>query len=189
MEEIKALGTYLEPAKYPEGMIKLFGEECKKKFTCMAPKATKKMSLTFKKNQIYHQRKPGDQLYALAMFELFYLDQLKKKQKRIQKFIESWPKKKKNGNAVASLIKLNKAKEKMRKSLGMDLNTSTEEAMKRYWLMGDFLQKGDIKKEKIDKDIIKRKKLLAKYKKAVNNFNSVLKNKENEDLYNKIEKE
>ena len=49
MEEIKALGTYLEPAKYPEGMIKLFGEECKKKFTCMASKATKEMSLTFKK--------------------------------------------------------------------------------------------------------------------------------------------
>ena len=75
----------------------------------------------------------------------------------------------------------------MRKSLGMDLNTSIEEAMERYWIMGDFLQKGEIKKEKISKDIKKRVKLLAKYKKAVNKFNSALKNKEDEDLYKKIE--
>jgi len=187
MEEIKALGTYLEPAKYPEGMIKLFGEECKKKFTCMAPKATKEMSLTFKKNQIYHQRNPGDQLYALAMFELYYLNKLKKKEKKIQKFINSWPQKKKYKKDIIALIKLNKSKEKMRKSLGMDLSVTTEEAMERYWVMGDFLNKGKIKEDKINKDIKKREKLIAKYKKAVNKFNSSLKNKENKDLYNKIE--
>jgi len=186
MEEIKALGTYSEPAKYPEGMIKLFGEECKKKFTCMAPKATKKMSLTFKKNQIYHQRKPGDQLYALAMFELFYLNKLKKNEKKIQKFIDSWPEKKKYKKDIVSLIKLNKSKEKMRKSLGMDLSVTPEEAMERYWVMGDFLNKGKIKEDKINKDIKKREKLIAKYKIAVKKFNSSLKDKKNKDLYNKI---
>ena len=74
----------------------------------------------------------------------------------------------------------------MRKSLGMDLNTSIEEAMERYWIMGDFLQRGEIKKENISKDMKKREKLLARYKKAVKKFNSALKNKEDEDLYNKI---
>ena len=54
--------------------------------------------------------------------------------------------------------------------------------------MGDFLQKGEIKKEKISKDIKKREKLISQYKKAVNNFNTALKNKHYEDLYNKIEK-
>ena len=186
LEEIKALGTYSEPTKYPEGMIKLFGEECKKKFICMAPKATKEMSLTFKKNQIYHQRKPGDQLYALAMFELFYLNKLKKKEKRIKKFIESWPEKKKYKKDIVALIKLNKSKEKMRKSLGMDLSVTPEEAMERYWVMGDFLNRGKINEDKINKDIQKREKLIAKYKKAINKFNSSLKDKENKDLYNKI---
>ena len=76
----------------------------------------------------------------------------------------------------------------MRKSLGMDLNTSVEEAMERYWIMGDFLQKGEIKKEKVSKDIKKREKLLAKYKKAISKFNSALKNKEDEELYNRIKK-
>ena len=185
VQEIKQLGVFSEPLKYPEGMIQFFGAGCKN-FICRADKATKKMALTFKRSKLYHQRKPGHQLYALAMFELFYLSELKKKEERIEKFLLSWPEKKKYGKEVVALIKLNKSKEKMRKSLGMDLNTSIEEAMERYWIMGDFLQKGEIKKEKISKDIKKRAKLLTQYKKAVNKFNSALKNKEDEDLYNKI---
>ena len=184
-QEIIQLGVFSEPSKYPEGMIEFFGTECKN-FVCRADRATKKMALTFKRSKLYHQRKPGHQLYALAMFELFYLNELKKKEKRIEKFLLAWPEKNKYGKEVISLIKLNRSKEKMRKSLGMDLNTSIEEAMERYWIMGDFLQKGEIKKEKISKDIKKREKLVAKYKKAVNKFNSALKNKEDEDLYNKI---
>jgi hypothetical protein len=186
VQEIKQLGVFVEPSEYPEGMIEFFGTACKD-FVCRADKATKEMALTFKRSKLYHQRKPGHQLYALAMFELFYLNELKKKEKRIEKFLLVWPEKNKYGKEVISLIKLNRSKEKMRKSLGMDLNTSIEEAMERYWIMGDFLQRGDIKKEKISKDIKKREKLLAKYKKAVNKFNSELKNKEVEDLYKMIE--
>ncbi len=186
-EEIKLLGIFSEPIKYPDGMLKFFGTNCKT-FTCRANKATKEMSLTFKRSKVYHQRKPGQQLYALAMFELFYLNQLKLKEKKVKEFIKSWPEKNKNGKEVVSLIKLNKSREKMRKSLGMDLNTGIEEAIERYWIMGDFLQKGEIKKEKISKDMKKREKLISKYKKAVNNFNTALKNKHYEDLYNKIEK-
>jgi len=185
VQEINKLGIFSEPSKYPEGMLEFFGTACKN-FTCRADKATKKMALTFKRSKLSHQRNPGQQLYALAMFELFYLNELKKKKKRIEKFLLAWPEKNKYGKEVISLIKLNRSKEKMRKSLGMDLNTSIEEAMERYWIMGDFLQKGEIKKEKISKDIKKREKLLAKYKKAVNKFNSALKNKEDEELYNTI---
>jgi len=187
VQEIKQLGVFSEPSKYPEGMIEFFGTACKH-FICRADKSTKKMALTFKRSKLYHQRKPGHQLYALAMFELFYLNELKKKEKRIEKFLLAWPEKNKYGKEVISLIKLNRSKEKMRKSLGMDLNMSIEKAMERYWIMGDFLQKGEIKNAKISKDIKKREKLLAKYKKAVNKFNSALKNKEDEDLFNKIKK-
>ena len=76
----------------------------------------------------------------------------------------------------------------MRKSLGMDLNTSVEESMERYWIMGDFLGRGEIKKEKLSKEIKKREKLLIKYKQAVNRFNAKLKNQKDEDLYNDIKK-
>ena len=76
----------------------------------------------------------------------------------------------------------------MRKALGMDLNTSVEEAMERYWVMGDFLEKGEIKKQKISKDIKKRGLLLAKYKKAVVDFKSSIQKQEDEELYDKIMK-
>ncbi len=187
VQEVRQLGVYSEPSKYPEGMLEFFGSACKS-FTCRAEKATKEMALTFKRSKLYHKRKPGHQLYALAMFELFYLSELKKKERRVEKFLSAWPEKSKFGKEIISLIKLNRSKEKMRKSLGMDLNTSVEEAMERYWIMGDFLQKGEIKKEKVSKDIKKREKLLAKYKKAISKFNSALKNKEDEELYNRIKK-
>ena len=37
----------------------------------------------------------------------------------------------------------------MRKSLGMDLSVTPEEAMERYWVMGDFLNRGKINEDKI----------------------------------------
>ena len=188
MQEVKALGTFAKPTSYPEGMVKFFGNACKN-FHCRAKKSTRKMANTFKRAGSYHQRHPGAQLYAMAMFELFYLQQLKKNQKKVEKFIAAWPDKKKHRKTVVSLLKLNKSREQMRKALGMDLNTSVEEAMERYWVMGDFLEKGKIEKqEKISKDMKKRKKLLAKYKKAVSGFNSTLKNQEDKKLYNEIQK-
>ena len=185
--QVKALGTFNEPTPYPVGMVKFFGNGCKK-FHCRATKATREMALTFKRTQKYHQRRPGAQLYAMALFELFYQQQLKKSQEKVEKFITAWPDKKKHGKEVISLIKLNKSREQMRKALGMDLNTSVEEAMERYWVMGDFLEKGEVKKQKISKDIKKRGLLLAKYKKAVVDFKSSIQNQEDEKLYDKIKK-
>tara|TARA_B100001013_G_scaffold331859_1_gene247739 strand:+ start:225 stop:1046 length:822 start_codon:yes stop_codon:yes gene_type:complete len=186
MDHVKELGTFAEPSRYPEDMFKLFGV-CKS-FHCRAKKATGEMSKTFGRGKKYHQRHPGAQLYAMAMFELFYLQELKKKQKKVEKFIAGWPNKRRYGRIVVSLIKLNKARKVMRKSLGMNLNTSVEEVMERYWLMADFLEQGKINKKKVNKDIKKRGVLLAEYKKAVGDFNSSIKKQEDEELYDKIEK-
>ena len=76
----------------------------------------------------------------------------------------------------------------MRKALGMDLNISVDEAIERYWLMGEFLEKGEIKKQKVSKDIKKRNLLLVKYKKAVVDFKSSIKKQGDEELYDKIKK-
>ena len=187
MDHVKELGAFTEPSHYPEGMLEFFGKSCKS-FTCRAKKATKRMALSFKRKPIYLLRHPGTQLYAMSMFELFYQQELKNKQIKIEKFITAWPDKKKYAKAVVSLIKLNKTREQMRKALGMDLNTSVEEAMQRYWLMADFLEKGEIKKQKVSKDIKKRRVLLAKYKKAVLDFKSSIEKQEDEELYDKIKK-
>ena len=47
---------------------------------------------------------------------------------------------------IRSLMSMNKGRESMRKSLGMNLDTSVEEAIKNFWVMGEFLDQGKSKK-------------------------------------------
>ena len=42
--------------------------------------------------------------------------------------------------------------------------------MEIFWLMGDFLEQGKIKKQKVNKDIKQRGVLLASYKNTINKF-------------------
>jgi len=72
--------------------------------------------------------------------------------------------------------------------MGMDLNMGIEEAMESFWLMGDFLEQGERKKQNVSKAVTTRGKLLAKYKKALSTFNSEIKKKKEEEFYEKIAK-
>ena len=184
IDYVNELGQFVEPAYYPEGMVEAFGKSCKK-FHCRAKKATKDMAKIFGRKGTYFDRHGGAQLYGMAYFELFYLNSLKKSTKRIDKFLENWPEKK-GSMEVISVLKLNKSRKKMREALGMDLNTPVEEAMMRFWTLGDFLNQGKANKREVNKEIKQRRKLLAKYKKAISSFNSALKSKDDENLYNEI---
>ncbi len=68
----------------------------------------------------------------------------------------------------------------------MDLNTSTEDAIETFWLLGEFLDQGKVKKQKVNKDLKKRKILLANYKKSINRFKSKINKKDEEEFYKKI---
>ena len=184
IDYVNELGQFVEPAYYPEGMIEAFGKSCKK-FNCRAKKATKDMARIFSRKGTYFDRYGGAQLYGMAYFELFYLNSLKKSTKRIDKFLENWPEQK-GSREVISVLKLNKSRKKMREALGMDLNTPVEEAMMRFWTLGDFLNQGKANKREVNKEIKQRRKLLAQYKKAISSFNSALKSKDDENLYNEI---
>ena len=70
---------------------------------------------------------------------------------------------------------MNDGREKMRSALGMTLETPTEEAIKRFWTLGEFLNLGTPKKlGKLDGDMEKRKKLLQRYKSTVSKLNEKL---------------
>ena len=188
IERVKELGTFEKPIKYPKGMKKILEKGCNEFFSCEAKKATQKMSLIFNRRAIYFQRHPGAQLYGMAMFELFYQQRLKEEQKKIEKFINSWPDKKKYKYSIISLMKLNEARKKMRSALGMNLNIGVEKAMENFWLMGDFLEQSEIKKRNIEEVITKRIELLTKYKVAVNTLHSEIRIKMREEFYEKIAK-
>jgi len=187
LKEVKLLGSFKEPERYPESFKEEFFKKCKK-FSCIGNTSTKKMAEVFAKSEIYNLKNPGNQIKGMALFEIYYLNVLRKKEKNIKIFLESWPTKKKKTQEVVQLIKLNKSREKMRKALGMDLNTSVEDAIEVYSIMANFLSMGTPKKQKISKELELRKKFLEDYKSVVSKFNLQFKNYDNESLYNQIQK-
>ena len=187
LKEIKLLGNFKEPKKYPDGFREEFFKDCKK-FSCIGIKSTKKMSEIFSKSNKYNLKNPGNQIKGMALFEIYYLNNLRKNQKKIEIFLENWPIKKKKTKEVISLIKTNKSRENMRKALGMDLDTPIEDALEVYWLMANFLNMGKPIEQKISKELKQRSKLLDDYKSVVSNFNSKFKSYENDNLYFQIKK-
>ena len=83
--------------------------------------------------------------------------------------------KKKDENAIRALKALNKGRKGMREALGMNLETSIEDAIKRFWVLGEFLGLGQPKKlAKVDSELKKRKKLVEDYKLQITNLRKKL---------------
>jgi len=186
LERINELGKFENPEKFPKGMSDILYSGCSG-FTCAADKATQEMAKSFKRKGLYLERNPGTQLYAMAMFEMFYQKQLKENEDKIQEFIETIDDKRKNSDKVVSLLRLNDSRKKMRAALGMTLENKTEEVIENFWIMGDFVEAGNIKKQNVSKDLKKRKDILNDYQKAINTFKTEIKRKEDEEFYEQIE--
>lgn len=188
LEQVKLLGKFEEPESYPAGIEELFLKSGCVSWICLSKKASKEMSNIFKRSDKYNLRNPGNQLRGMALYEIFYLNTLKKNEKKINEFLENWPEENKNAEEVIRMIRLNKSREKMRKALGMDLNISTEDAIAIYWIMGDFLDLGVAKEQKVSKDLKSRKRFLAEYKTILSKFNSEFKKYKDQELYDRIER-
>ena len=188
LEQVKLLGKFEEPKNYPSGFKEMFLKKGCKTWNCLSKKTSIEMSKIFKRSEEYNLKNPGNQIRGMALYEIFYLNTLKKNEKKINKFLENWPKKTKSSKNVIRMIKLNKSREKMRSALGMDLNTSVEDAIEVYWLMSEFLDLGITKEKEISKDLKLRKKYLTEYKQIVSKFNSEFKKNKDQYLYDAIKK-
>ena len=188
LEQVKLLGKFEEPKNYPSGFKEMFLKKGCKTWNCLSKKTSIEMSKIFKSSEKYNLKNPGNQIRGMALYEIFYLNTLKKNEKKINKFLENWPKKNKNSKNVIRMIKLNKSREKMRSALGMDLNTSVEDAIEVYWLMSEFLDLGITKEKEISKDLKLRKKYLTEYKQIVSKFSSEFKKNKDQYLYDAIKK-
>ena len=186
LQKVKELGQFSEPKNYPIGMQNLFLAGCSG-FDCTADNLAKEMVTLFNRKGVYLEKYPGTQLHAMAMFEVFYQKKLKDNEDKIKEFIETSEEKRKNVKDIASLIKLNEARKKMRSSLGMNLQISTEKAMENYWVLGDFLNQGESKKNKIDKEIKKRKKIVKKYISIVGSLKKDISQEREKKFYDKLE--
>ena len=70
----------------------------------------------------------------------------------------------------------------MREALGMNLETSSQVAIKKFWLLGEFLDLGTgVKNKKLSRDLKKRQQLPADYKQQISKLKNKLKDDEEDE--------
>ena len=70
--KLNELGEFKEPTKYPKGFEEKHFKGCKS-WKCISDKSANAMGLIFKRTDSYNQKNPGNQIYGMAYFEIFYL--------------------------------------------------------------------------------------------------------------------
>ena len=166
LEKIEELGQIIkfDDTYFTDGMIKEFGRGCNNSFKCKGGKAGQFLSKTFSRSKAYGQKNPGKMIKAMAMFEVFYASKLWYARKSVERYKEN-NYKKKDEKEIRSLFGINKGRKSMREALGMNLETPPKEAIKKFWLLGEFLDLGTgVNNKKLAKDLKERQKLLEAYK-------------------------
>ena len=186
LEKIEELGQIVkfDNSYYPESMFKKFDKGCNS-FKCQGSNAGSFLFKTFNRSKSYSQRNPGKMIKAMAMFEVFYSSKLWYARKSIERYKNDDYKgqkslfKKKDEKEIRSLISTNKGRKSMREALGMTMETPSKETIKKFWLLGEFLDLGKgVNNKKLAKDLKQRKEKLADYKSQV----AKLRKKLEEDL-------
>ena len=153
-------------------------------FKGIGQKAGSYMWGNFGKSSTWGQKYPGKMIKSMAMFEIFYASRLYQTRKSIERFTKnnykkdffSKKKKKADEDKIRSLFGINEGRKNMRKALGMDMDTPTKEAIKKFWLLGEFLDLGVPKNNNItvNKDIKKRQDKLDVYKATISTLKKKL---------------
>ena len=186
LKKIEELGQIVkfDNTYYPDKMLKNLGKGCNA-FKCQGSNAGMVLYKTFNRSKSYSQRNPGEMIKAMAMFEVFYSSKLWYARKSIERYKKDDYKgaklifKKKDEKEIRSLISTNKGRKSMREALGMTMETSSKETIKKFWLLGEFLDLGKgVNNKKLAQDLKQRKEKLADYKSEV----AKLRKKLEEDL-------
>ena len=175
-------------------------------WTMLSKKAGQEVySLFVKRGPQYHARYPGAMILGMSWYEIFYLNQLKKNKKVIERFVTFGPDNYNKYNnpkdpinsikaknfpkilfqedviKISKLINNNKSKIKMREALGFSNEDKIEDVIKGQWILGTFLNNDKLKAKKVilDPELKKRKILIARYKTALTKYKKKLEEKSN----------
>ena len=173
--------------EYAPEVIEFFGKSSN--VVSRGKKAGKFMSIEFNRSEQGQQRFPGRMIKAMAAFEIFYIDSLRKNRKSLERYKankdQKYIRKLSDEANIRSLISINKGREKMRKALGMDLDTPRKEAIKKFWYLGEFLDLGKaLKNDKYETGLDKRKKLLIEYKQKISLLKEKIKDEQKKETIN-----
>ncbi len=171
LEKIEKLGKpfKFDKSYYPESMqVKFKG--FMNQFTGIGRIAGQFLFKSFNRPKSYQQKNPGELIKAMAMYEIFYATQLWESRTAIERYKKNdykqiLSRKKNDEKKIRSLLGMKKGQKGMREALGMTLETPAKDAIKKFWLLGEFLALGTgVDNEKLSKDLKKRKELLEEYK-------------------------
>ena len=188
LEKIEELGkpVKFDDTYYTKGMIKKF-KGCNNSFKCRGDKAGRELYNTFnKRNKAWQQQNPGQMIKTMAMFEVFYSSKLWYARKALKRYKKDEYKgslrKKKDEKEIRSLLGLYKGRNSMREALGMTPEIPSQEAIKKFWLLGEFLDLGTgVKNKKLASDLKKRQELLTAYKNQISKLKKKLQDDTEED--------
>ena len=193
LKKIDDLGEIVKFDKsyYPESMKPKF-KGFINQFSGIGRIAGQTLFKSFNKSKKYQQKNPGELIKAMAMYEIFYATQRWNARHSIKRYKENkysssfFSKKKEDEKKIRSLFGMKKGQLSMREALGMSSETPTKEVIKKFWLLGEFLDLGTgVENEKLSEDLKKRQKLLADYKQQIAKLKNKIKDdEENEDEEN-----
>ena len=196
LEKIAKLGkpVKFDDTYYTENIKKIF-LGCNNSFKCRGSKAGQKLFKSFNKSKQYQQKYPGELIKAMAMYEVFYASQLWYARKNIERFKKDkyntgnpLYRKKEDEKKIRSLFSMQEGQKSMREALGMNLETSSQVAIKKFWLLGEFLDLGTaVKNDKLSTDLKKRQNLIQEYKMQIVNLKKKLKKDQEKDDEKSIE--
>ena len=171
-KELKELGKpkILKYNSYPPGLQKLLKKQ-RNNFYSQSKKAGEDLYKTFTRSPEWGQKYPGKLIKGMALYEIFYLQKLREAEKAITRYQRNWSKKGdilhkiKDQKDIQGLIGMNKGRKNMRNALGIKIEETPEQAIQKFWTLGEFLDLGKPKTlEKHNVEIKKRKKLINDYK-------------------------
>ena len=178
LEDLNSFGKFIEIENFPE---KMFKGDNNITFKQKAKTAMKKVAYYFVTKKSSLKKYPQNMMKAMAYFEVFYLNKLDEAEGSIERFKSGDP----NNNDLMklnSLISLNKAKKSMRNAVGLSLEDDPEEAIKRFWIMNEYLSEGKVKTNSIDNEITKKSKELTKFKTNITSLKNILQKRTEERI-------
>lgn len=158
-----------------------------KKYASNEDSLNKNLYRFFIQNSTKHNLlNPGDIFTGIINLEILYSVKLYKKRKSIQRYIDNTKSGKKwlnmlnDKKTIISLIQMKESIDSVREELGITKEQSTQEAIKSYEIMTEFLNKDEYKITRKDwlEYTEEQKKLMEKYIKYLNEINKTLEHAE-----------
>ncbi len=174
LEDLKKIGNFKEINYSPEGMFPEKADTFYKKQAI----SEKEFIRTFVTHKHMMEQNTDKVILGMAHFEYFYMQQLKKNTKSIEKFKEKYPNVKgKTKKDIIKLYGLNKAKKSMREALGLSLDENPDDAIDRYYVLYKLLNQAELKIIKLTKEEKSRNKIHKRISKNISKLKSLTEDK------------